>query len=450
MKRSSKEVVEKSQVAKPKASPQVASARGFKTIAKRHIFAVFMLGIGSIAALVSIAAMYLSLQAIQVTHTLRVPGVLQAIEQSTPVQHKRGGIIHDVLVTEGEVVREGQILASLQTKDVAEELRSARQTVAKHLLRTQCLRALQIGQDTLVLNQSLKTVMGRLQQVSEMQRGLSDCQSLLEKRKLARALDQSKLKSAQDVAALFSRLTQTDALMREKLGALENSPDLREEFEEMAGLRKVLENSIKSTQAKQNYANLIAEQKQSEMDRQQAIITELAEISDQMVLAQAELTRMEDILRDKFIYASISGRVQRMRIKESGRKVAAGAYVLEIAPLTTDFEVTSRITLAQFPSIAEGQPVQVQLSGGLPKPVWVPATVEKVLKVSDNKRVVSIRLKREDLNKRDLLLGDHSLNGLGERSEALISIKSENALHTFGTTLKNLWAHRTDSITLEI
>ena len=210
-------------------------------------------------------------------------------------------------------------------------------------------------------------------------------------------------------------------------------------------MKEVLAQSIKATQSRVVYAGLKARIDKNALSRQQEYDSELRLISDRLVEAQSELTRMENLMRDKFIYATTSGRVQRMRIRDAGRRIAAGAYVLEIAPLTTDFEVTSRINVTDAPNLRLGQLVHVQLSGGLPKPVWVPARIDKILKTSENSRLLSIRLAREDLNKRDLLLGDNSLNGLGERSEAVISINSETAWESLSGTVKAIFKLNSES-----
>ncbi len=423
----------------------VASKRGFRTIIRRHFFASMILGCCLVFSVVSVAAIYWSLQVIAVTHTLRVAGILQAIEQSTPVKHERGGIISNVFVTDGEVVREGQILASLNTDDLDEELNLARQQVARLLLRSKCIRALKENDGQLQIPDQLKQVLGQLEQTKVLHRETKNCR--VELQKLAFDLKQARveLHAAQDLKRLYARLSQTNRLINDTGRQLNPFYQVESESvpEDLRFMRDVLEQQIKATQASVAYEELKTKLEKSELDRIQALDRELEAISDQLVNAQADLTRMENVMRDKFIYATTSGRVQRMRIRDAGRRIAAGAYVLEIAPLTTDFEVTSRINVAEAPNLGVGQLVHVQLSGGLPKPIWVPARIEKIIKTSENRRQLSIRLARADLNKRDLLLGDHSLNGLGERSEAVISINSETAWESLSGTVKTIfhWAN---------
>jgi multidrug efflux pump subunit AcrA (membrane-fusion protein) len=432
---------------KPKSKREtklVASKRGFRTMLRRHFVASAILGTCLIFCIASLGSIYWSLQVIAVTHTLRVAGILQAIEQSTPVKHDRGGVISNVFVTEGEVVREGQILASLNTDDLGDELNLARQQVANLLLRSRCVRALKENRGVLDVPDQLKQVLGQLQQSKVLYRETKSCRVALQKLAFETKQDNIELHAAQDLKVLFARLSQTNRLINDTGRQLNPFDEIQKETasDDLNFMRDVLQQQIKATQANVEFEALKARQDKDELDRIQALDRELEAISDQLVNAQSELTEMETVMRDKFIYATTSGRVQRMRIREAGRRIAAGAYVLEIAPLTTDFEVTSKINVAEAPNLGVGQLVHVQLSGGLPKPVWVPARIEKIIKTSENHRQLSIRLAREDLNKRDLLLGDHSLNGLGERSEAVISINSETAWESLSGTVKTIfhWA----------
>ena len=379
----------KSKTSVSRANDVVAGTRGFRTMLRRHFFASIMLGASGVVAVASMAVVYASLQVISVTHTLRVGGVLQA----------------------------------------------------------RCLRALKDNQLELKIPEKLKQVLGQLQQVEEMRREISRCGIELRQQNIDRTFDQTELRAANDLMRLYERLTQTNQLINATGRQLNpfNEPSELNASEDLSFMKEVLAQSIKATQSRVVYAGLKARIDKNALSRQQEYDSELRLISDRLVEAQSELTRMENLMRDKFIYATTSGRVQRMRIRDAGRRIAAGAYVLEIAPLTTDFEVTSRINVTDAPNLRFGQLVHVQLSGGLPKPVWVPARIDKILKTSENSRLLSIRLAREDLNKRDLLLGDNSLNGLGERSEAVISINSETAWESLSGTVKAIFKLNSES-----
>lgn len=425
----------------------VTSIRRLRTMLRKHVRAAFFLGVSAAICILSVVSIYLSLRIISVTHTLKLAGILQAIEQSTPVKHDLGGVLSEVFVTEGEVVREGQILAALSTEELRTDLFTSRKEVAGLLLRARCLRSLSENQSDFQVPEKLKQVLGRLQQVEKMRRESKACSVALRQNALDVSHKKAEIRAALDLARLYSRLSETNQIINGTSKKLSPYKRVHKEISEqdLEFMKSVLVQSIEANKARASHDALVAEFEKEQMAKQLEYDQERQRISDMLQEAQSELTRMESLMADKFIYASSSGRVQRMRIGDPGKRVAAGAYVLEIAPLKTDFEVTSEINLAQAPNLGLGQLVHIQLSGGMPKPIWVPARVDKILKISENKRLVSIRMSREDLNKRDLLMGDNSLNGLGERSEAIISITSETAWKSLSGTVKSIFRKSTSS-----
>ena len=75
---------------------------------------------------------------------------------------------------------------------------------------------------------------------------------------------------------------------------------------------------------------------------------ELRTISDRLVYARSELTRMEALLANKFVYASSSGRIQKLRINSLDARVSPGEHFLEIAPLITDFEIVAASSILEL------------------------------------------------------------------------------------------------------
>jgi hypothetical protein len=100
---------------------------------------------------------------------------------------------------------------------------------------------------------------------------------------------------------------------------------------------------------------------------------------------------------------------------------------MEIAPLTSDFEVISSVPIREMAHLQLNQEVSVQFSGSSPIPITVPGRIAKISKVSANTRNVTILIDRAEINRRDLLLGDRLLNGQGEQAEAVISVQAETA-----------------------
>lgn len=421
----------------------LASSRAVRTQLKAHFLASVMLGFGAIITACAIGGLFYTLHLISVSHTLRLQGRLQAIEQSTPIKHDLGGVVKNLLVTEGEIVREGQILVSLGTSDLEEAREEARKSVARLLIRSACLKALRKGEAQLSLNDTLRSVAARLEQTDFMRRVVMKCQAELEVSAFRKSRDTSELAALTDQVNLTGRLSNTSSSVQRRLldiptNMVEGSVELRELLD-LNSMARALQHAVAAAEIDQTLSKRRAAIRLKDIKRLGDIDQELSLISDQLLEAEQSLARMDKQINQRFIFASTSGRVQRIRIRKAGGRVAAGAYVMEIAPLTTDFEVLSTVSIAEIPDISVGMPVNVQLSGGMPRPVWVPAQVAEIAKTSATHRLVRIRLTRQDLNKRDLLRGDHTLNGLGEQSEAVISIASENAVKSLAKIMQRQW-----------
>lgn len=405
---------------------QIAAKRAFRSKMKAHAVASTMLLSAVVVAFGALALGFQALSQINVTQTLSLQGRLQAVEQSKPIAHSVGGVVKELFVSEGEVVREGQLLVSLGTQDLDEAWDEARRDVSQMLLRAACLQALREGAGRVDVSAELKASLARLGQMRQMRRSLAQCEDQLETIRLDRLEASIDLAAAQDRANIEYRLAQVRQMsVRRDLGqaAIEAAPDFSAQEE-------TLSQFLRSSAAFEALEEIKARALRHEAGRLSRIDAELHAIEDRLIKAQAHLSEVEETVNNRFVYASASGRIQRMRVDEAGKRIAAGAYIMEIAPLATDFEVMANASVLDIPQLRVGSGVDVRISGQLRGAQWVPAQVAEITKITANKRLVRIILRREDLAKRDLLFGDYTLNGLGAQSEALISVKTEPALQS--------------------
>ena len=404
-----------------------------KKLSARRVFrlnltASFFLGLATVISAIALASLFLVLDRQSIDHILRIQGVLQAIEQSSPVTHSTGGIVSNIFITEGEVVSEGQILMSLDASDIESEFIAAQRRVATLMLRSLCIQAKLKKVTAISVPPELKIALGRLNQLAEMHRSLRDCKGQLRQTALDSLQEREKKNALQNRIQTYYRLSQASQKMHGRLRQLGQEDKDLQDILNLQVLMSALKNQISLTDLEEELINLEAEQEKAHIKQNQALNQMLDQIIDLLAKAESRLAKLENIKKNRYIYASNSGRVQRLRVKESGKRIARGAYILEIAPLTTNFEVIATINISDMSYIEVGQEVSIYLSSGLPSAVSVPARISKISKATENTRTVTIEIAREELNRRDLLVGDRSLNGLGERAEALVEVKSSSAL----------------------
>ncbi len=404
-----------------------------------NLTASFFLCVAAVVGLIGFASIFIVLNRQSIDHVLKIQGVLQAVEQSTPVTHATGGIISNIFVTEGEIVSEGQVLMSLDASDIESEFIESQRLVASLMLRSLCVQAKLNKLQSIAVPAELKIALGRLNQLVEMQRSLRNCKGELRKRALDALQAREKRNALLNKIQTYYRLSQAGYKMRGHLDHLaKNSAD--NEMQDALNLQVLvtaLRNQISLTDLEEKLISFDVMQEKIGIKNKQLLNLELDQIVDLLAKAENRLAKLENIRRNRFVYASNSGRIQRLRVKKSGKRIARGAYILEIAPLVTDFEVIAAVNVSDMSYIQIGQEVSIRLSSGLPTAVSVPARITRISKATENTRTLSITITREDLNRRDLLVGDHSLNGLGERAEALVEVKSNTALQTLGSLLQD-------------
>lgn len=414
------------------------------TMRRLQLSAGLALSVGSITAVAGILSVLMFLSQMQVDHVLRIEGVLQAVSQAQPVSHPTGGVVRQVLVTEGEVVREGQLLMSLDASDLKERHEGTQKRVAGLMLQSLCLRAERDFQDSLSVPPPLRVAIGRLGQTVEMERGVRSCNAVLKRKALQRHGTENHLRSLQDQITLHEQLSRSQTSLRGMMRQFSNDV-VAKNIEKMARaqlLLKSVENRISLRGLENQLAQARNDEEQSLIARQQDIQRELDQITDDLAHAEKELADMDARADARFLYASATGRIQRLRVSKSGLRIAGGAHVLEIAPLDTDFEVRAAVPVSNLRFLDQGQLVSIQLSAGLPRPVQVPARIDQIRPATENTRTVTFALEREELNRRDLLIGERSLNGLGEQSEALISVEAKSAIRSLAEILASGLRHQ--------
>jgi len=418
---------------------KLAALRSAQTLLRLHLSAGFALGVATLICILGLAGAALFLISQNIDHVLKLSGVLHAVEQSIPVTHDTGGIVSNVFITDGEIVAEGQVLMSLDASDIENSLEEAQRIVASLMLQSLCLKAEQRKNLTVSVPPELKIAVGRLNQLEELKRSIQKCHGKLRKTALYRLKEKASIAAMQNKVHLYSRLSHEGKSLKGRLHQLANDgqeQDLQRLVNQQQ-LIEILRDLIILSDAQNQLVNLKVAQKETAIAQAQRFHLKFNQITDALAMAEQKLSKLDHIKKNRFIYASNSGRIQRLRISKGGKRIARGAHILEIAPLSTDFEILATVNVSELPYIHIGQKVTVSLSSDLPKAVAVPASIINILKATENTRTLTIALKREDLNRRDLLIGERSLNGLGERSEAVIEVQSDNALSTLKSILWN-------------
>ena len=292
------------------------------------------------------------------------------------IQHLEGGIIQEILVREGDVVKRGAPLMILTDVSVA----AGRDQIAKELANAEAtidrLEALLSSRSKLVfrdLDQDivpenvLMTTQSRQREFFAQQRGkLQADVDVLESRR-AGLVQRAENHEAQIESTRRARdLVQADVERSQKLleqrliRALDLSGLERDEAR--------LSSDLARLNSEQNTALAQADEITQQIIQTRAQFKE--QVSADLVAARAEilsnrerLISAQDVVNRTTLYAPQSGEILNLAFSNAGAVVRPGETVLEIVPDNQDLIATAEIQPSDRDSVFEGLSVEARLSG---------------------------------------------------------------------------------------
>jgi HlyD family secretion protein/adhesin transport system membrane fusion protein len=284
------------------------------------------------------------------------------------VQHLEGGIVHEIVHREAEVVEAGDIIVRLNPAQALADLEQSRAREATLLIKSERLRAFSEERqpDFSFVGQGYERLIAD---------NLSIFTSQVQSRDSARnvILAQIEQKRA-DLALLEGQqhglAEQADALgeemkMREELIArglisrvvyLDNKRELARVKGEVA---RIIGQIVTAREALNEVENRLHDSKRTlqrqTMDELGITIAELAQV-------QESLGRLDDRVKRLDIVSPVRGVIKGLTVKNPGAVVQPGGMVCEIVPVDTAMKIDARIQTRDVGHLKIGQPVKVKVT----------------------------------------------------------------------------------------
>lgn len=374
------------------------------------------------------------------------PGVVMVESNRRLIQHLEGGIIHDILVVDGSVVKKGDVLVRLDDTRARAQLAILQNDLDAGLTIEARLIA---ERDNLPAPVFPKELTARRAEpvVAESLQGQ---QTLFNARKIS-------LQGQKDI--LEQRIQQ----YREQivgLQALEKSKEvqlhtIREELNGLYGLLEsgyvtkprvlALEREAARLEGEMgDHKSSIARSEQGigeaklqifqlEKSRQEDVAKELRDVQTKISEAREKVVAADDVMKRIDVAAPVDGTVMNLQIHTKGGVVAPGAPIMEIVPEADSLVVETQINPMDIDTVRAGQQVALHISAADAR--LTPVIYGKLDNVSADRmtdqrtgvpyykgRVV---IARDQL---DRLGADHQLHS-GMMVEAMIERGQQTALH---------------------
>lgn len=295
------------------------------------------------------------------------------------VQHRDGGTVAEIAVSDGDRVEKGQMLMRLDPTEIAGSLEVARERLAGALALRARLRAERDGATTLAAG-----LPEDAPDVSPETRALYDSELEAQREILSARADV--LANGQDrLTETLARLDEQETgltaridAMDEELGYLDEEIASVEPLFDQGLARREQISQLRRTRAERRgtLANLRAEKSRLSVSRREArletakaersfheqVVTDLQETSATISELEVKIATLTDQLDRVEVRAPASGVVHEMQVTTEGGVVQPGGTIMEIVPQDRDPGVEVRVAPQSIDDVRPGQEAELVLS----------------------------------------------------------------------------------------
>lgn len=291
------------------------------------------------------------------------------------VQHLSGGIIKEVLVGEGDQVKEGQLLIKLDDAAAKANFEAIRQRYLGLRAMQGRLLAEQAGQTAITFHPDLvaaasdplikQQMMNQEQLLRSRKAGLqADLQSIQEsiqgQQGLTVAYEGMMASRRNQFSLLNEELRNTRGLVKEGYVPRNRQLELeRQVSESSTSMAELQGNTIRSRSS-------MAELRQRAIARQQEyrkeVETQLADVTREVLSDAGKFIALQDDLTRTEIRSPAAGQVVALSAQSVGGVIAPGQKVLDVVPANESLLLETRVQPHLIDSVHAGMPVDVRFS----------------------------------------------------------------------------------------
>ncbi|WP_247305183.1 HlyD family type I secretion periplasmic adaptor subunit [Bradyrhizobium sp. 179] len=333
------------------------------TVAGNLLVLCFMLGLGTWASLAPLESAAIA------------SGVVESESSRKTIQHLEGGIVRRILVSDGDIVRSGQMLIALDNTRAASEMQSLQGQLWDAVARAARLQAEQQRFERIAIPDALEqdskqngvaaAAVSAQQFIFQARLQVHESQ-LTVIRERRRQVE----KEIEGLKAQESATGQRVDIVREELDmvatlvnkGLERRPrllNLQRELADVEGRRGEIAAQISRA------AQVISEQQATlfklESERQNEIAQSLREAQNQIFQLRERLLAAKDQLSRTEIKAPEDGVITDLRIHTAGGVIGAGAPLMDLVPRQDRLIVTARLRPEDIDVVHPGLNAEVHL-----------------------------------------------------------------------------------------
>lgn len=309
-----------------------------------------------------------------ITSAAVAPGVVVADSRNKDIQHLEGGIVHEVLVREGDRVSAGQVLVRLDSAQANANLGRLEATRSAALAAQARLIAERDGSDHIAFPdeltratdaEAIETLKGqqalfdsdRQAQTSEI--GILT-QRVAQYQEEITGIDAQVAAENEQIALTAQETASVQGLVDKGLATKTRLLALQRTAAGLGGQRG--ENLAQIARAKQNIAEMQERLVNTKAQRIQQTVTDLRDAEAKLTDLNQQITAAADASRRLDVKAPVAGKIIRVFAATPGGVVRPGDTIMQLLPDQDQLVIEAQVRPTDIDSVAPGQKARVRLS----------------------------------------------------------------------------------------
>lgn len=302
------------------------------------------------------------------------PGVVSPDSSRKTIQHLEGGIVQEILVREGDRVREGDLLMRLSPVQALASFSARQRQWQRFEAERLRLEALERDAAELTFPEALTSaadpdyqafLANQIAQFAVERQGLAERQAILGRR--IGQLDQEVAAVERENEGLREQFAIVAEEIADKAQLLEQNLIRKPELLALRRLSSQLKSQIASNEATIARAAQKAEEIELQIlsqktDLREALAKDLVRVNSELAQLEEAMTSSEDVFRRTEIRAPVDGTVLNLRAETLGGIVRPGEPILDIVPAEDAAVIEARLSPNDIDVVAVGQTARVHLS----------------------------------------------------------------------------------------
>jgi adhesin transport system membrane fusion protein len=288
------------------------------------------------------------------------------------IQHLEGGIIREIMVSEGQVVAAGDVILELETVSAGSEVGDIRSRIGGLEIKALRLEASLSGASRLMLPAQLSSDFPDVAKdaLQEFRSNQSRFESGVQARKSRIATRNAEIQEARERLAGLKRRAQliaeqakiSERMLQQKLTSEYEHLQLKREQEQIISDRDAaISTEVRATrQLEEEQASLQAFKSEEESNLRKS----LQEANTELTSLKERFRKPSDSQERTTVRAPVAGTIQALYFKNKGAVVAPGGMIATLVPEGEALLIDARLPIGDVGYVQLNAPARLSLSSG--------------------------------------------------------------------------------------